>query len=50
VALHRQRQDGRLRTGLAALRDGLLLLRAQVEDRVAEVDALLGFTRGRDET
>ena len=49
VALHRQRQDGRLRMQLAAHQDGLRLLRAQVDDRLAEVDALLGLTRRRQD-
>jgi hypothetical protein len=42
AALHRQRQGASMRTQLAGLRAGLVLIRAQVDDRLAEVDALLG--------
>jgi hypothetical protein len=46
AALHRQRQRATLRTRL--LRDGLGLLRAQLDDRLAEVDALLAHVSGRE--
>jgi len=51
AALHRQRQGASLRARLAALRAGLLLLRAKGDDRVAKVEALLleGRCRGLDD-
>jgi predicted nucleic acid-binding Zn ribbon protein len=48
AALHRRRHEAARRAGLLALRDGLRLLRAQLDDRLAEVDALLALTRGRE--